>query len=766
MRKPWSTIRELVAAQAHARPKAAAILAPDRSILSFAELWNHVQQTGEGLRALGVRRGDNVASVLPNGPDAASTVLAVSSVATLVPLNPDATKSEYDLLLFEVTPKLLLVPAGKESTHPAAISARILKIPVVGVVPCKAAGWFTLEGRTGLAGGSSELPEPDDFAYILTTSGPTKRPKLIPMTHRAACLAASISASSMRLTSADRSLNISPLFHSFGLVSGQFATLSEGGSVVCLPGFRTTKFFDELVEFQATCLAAGPTVLRSIAERAPAHREKLERARLRVIRVAGPAPAPNLLERVERDLRATIVHGYGMSEAPCIASEQYPVMLRKPGSVGRASHQDVAIVDENGRPAPAGSNGEIALRGPWIFPGYYRNRAASIAAFDKGWFHTGDVGYFDAEGFLFLTDRCKEFIHRGGEKVSPVEVDEVLLSHPAVVEAVTFAIPDARFGEEIAAAVVLRSEHAVSAAALQEFAGTHLTTNNVPCQIVFVKQLPKGPTGKLSRFRMATELGLDRAPEGKARVGLADSAEVYPLQPMGTEAPFFLVAPGLEARALGKHLGPDRPVFGVRVPNLEHRPPPHSVERLAAECVRAVRRFRPSGPYALGGWCTAGVIAFEMARQLEDAGEHVALVALLDVRGMSLPPMPPGRRRLVRAIRLAGELCFRLRRRGRIQWLRSLVAAGERKHDALAANVALRQYRPHPWSGRTLHFWAAERPCGRFLDPVFEWNHLSPGGLEFHEVPGDHFSMLREPNVAELAGILAAELDQMPVHAG
>jgi len=651
-------------------------------------------------------------------------------------------------------------------------------------------------------------------------------------------------------------------------VSGLFAALREGGSVVCLPGFQVAQFFDQLAEYQATWFAAVPTVLQSIAESAPANREKLERARLRVIRTAGAALGPDIANRVERDLRATIVHVYGMSEAPCIAGEQYPVAVRKPGSVGRASHQGVAIFDENGQPVPAGSSGEIVLRGPWIIPGYYRNDAASAAVFDNGWFHTGDIGYFDQEGFLFLTGRCKEFINRGGEKVSPVEVDEVLQSHPAVMEAVTFAVPDARVGEEIAAAVVLRTENAVSVAALQEFAATHLTINKVPRQIVFLAQLPKGPTGKLSRFRMAAKLGLDgstdankgtraqaakrgalldaQAPEIEKKLAaifarvlkvphvgphdsffdlggdsltalqclaeiqtefgsiqlspalflwapsvaqmaaaflnpaeLAHPAEVYPLQPLGSGLPFFLITPGLEARALAKRLGPDRPIFGVRVPNLEHMPPPHSMERLAAECVRALRRFRPAGPYALGGWCSAGVIALEMARQLEEAGERVALVTLLDARGVLLPPMTPARRNFVRAIRLAGKLRFRLMRQGRTRWIVGVLAAsvakfaedwrrkrkGQPKQHAVAGIIALRQYRPHPWAGRMLHLWAAERPRGRFLDPGFEWNHLSPQGFDFHDVPGDHFSMLYEPHVSELARILATELDRVPVHA-
>jgi acyl-CoA synthetase (AMP-forming)/AMP-acid ligase II len=452
MRVERSTIRELVAEQAQVRPQDFAILAPARTELTFSALWNQIEQTRARLRELGIQRGDIVASALPNGPDAATAVLAVSSIATVVPLNPDGTKSEYDSLFLDLTPKVLLIPAHAEGTHPAAFSARGLRIPVVGVLSGQSAGVFTLEGRTGLAPGSGEVATPEDFAYILTTSGTTARPKLVPMPHRAACLAASISAGSMLITSADRSLNVSPLFHSLGLVSGLFAALREGGSVVCLPGLQVTQFFDQLVEYQATWFAAVPTMLQSIAEHAPANREKLERSRLRVIRTAGAALAPEIAERVERDLRATIVHVYGMSEAPCIAGEQYPVEVRKPGSVGRASHQGVAIVDENGQPVSGGTPAArscCAVRG--LFPATIATMPLVPPLLTTDGSTPATSATSTGTGFCSSPGRRKEFINRGGEKVAPVEVDEVLLSHPAVVEAVTFAVPDARLGEEIAA---------------------------------------------------------------------------------------------------------------------------------------------------------------------------------------------------------------------------------------------------------------------------------------------------------------------------
>jgi thioesterase domain-containing protein len=257
---------------------------------------------------------------------------------------------------------------------------------------------------------------------------------------------------------------------------------------------------------------------------------------------------------------------------------------------------------------------------------------------------------------------------------------------------------------------------------------------------------------------------------------MAESAGVLPIQPNGAGIPLFLVSPGLECLSLVRHLGPDRPVFGVCVPNLTCLPPPHTIEGMAAECVAVLRRFRPSGPYALCGWCAAGVIALEMARQLDEEGAKVAFVALLDARDVSLPPMNPRQRLLVRSWRFAQKVAFlwsRVRAEGAEPLRQAVITRVARAREARrsarqglplshndASLEALRHYQPRHWPGRILHIWAAERPKGRFRDPEFILGQLSPGGFVFHEAPGNHLTMLIEPNVAALGGILASELDR------
>src|SRR5260370_23848451 len=265
MQKLWSTIRELIADQAQARPEEPAILGPDRSVLTFGHLWIQVQTIGERLHSLGVQRGDKVASVLPNGPDAATALLSVAPVATFVPLHPDGRQPEYDTLFLELTPRILLVPEGAAAVHPAAHAARGLAVPVIEVVSGKAAGVFTLEGHTGYAPAAGEPDAPEDFAYIITTSGTTSRPKLVPMPQYAVCAAQRIGESSMGFTPADRSLNVSPLFHSLRLLSGLISPLGAAGSVSCLPGFQVTNFFHPLADFEVTCFPPVPSLLHSIS---------------------------------------------------------------------------------------------------------------------------------------------------------------------------------------------------------------------------------------------------------------------------------------------------------------------------------------------------------------------------------------------------------------------------------------------------------------------------------------------------------------------
>jgi acyl-CoA synthetase (AMP-forming)/AMP-acid ligase II len=300
-----------------------------------------------------------------------------------------------------------------------------------------------------------------------------------------------------------------PLFHIHGLIGVMLASMAAGASVVATPGFDAIKFFSWLDKFQPNWYSAVPTMHQMIVARAPRNQEVVDRARLRLIRSSSAALPPQVMADLERVFRAPVIESYGMTEAAHqMASNPLPPRARKPGSVGVAAGPAIAVLDDQARPLAPGQTGEIAIRGPNVTPGYENNPDANRQAFTEGWFRTGDQGYLDAEGYLFITGRLKEIINRGGEKISPREVDEVLLDHPAVQQVVTFALPHPKLGEEVAAAVVPRDGQKPTEKELREFALQRLADFKVPSRIVFLQEIPKGPTGKLQRIGLAQKLGL------------------------------------------------------------------------------------------------------------------------------------------------------------------------------------------------------------------------------------------------------------------
>jgi acyl-CoA synthetase (AMP-forming)/AMP-acid ligase II len=248
---------------------------------------------------------------------------------------------------------------------------------------------------------------------------------------------------------------------------------------------------------------------RAILERAKRNPEILARRRLRLIRSSSASLRPALMAQLEKTFEAPVIESYGMTEAAHqMASNPLPPRPRKPGSVGVAAGTQIAIMDAAGNLMAGGESGEIVVRGPNVTSGYLNNPEANAAAFHDGWFRTGDQGTLDEEGYLRINGRLKEIINRGGEKVSPLEVDVVLLDHPAVQLALTFAVPHEILGEEVAAAVVLREGASATERELRDFAEKHLAHYKVPHKIVFVSELPRGPTGKLQRIGLAAKLGL------------------------------------------------------------------------------------------------------------------------------------------------------------------------------------------------------------------------------------------------------------------
>jgi acyl-CoA synthetase (AMP-forming)/AMP-acid ligase II len=503
-----NTVWDLLAAGADDAP---AIGAPEREVLDFAGLRALAQKTVGDLNALGIGRNDRVAIVLPNGPEMATAFMTIACGATTAPLNPDYKAEEFAFYLSDLNAKALIVEAGSPS--PAIQVAREKGVPVHEIlVPAGApAGAFEISPAKGATGKAQSpgMAGADDIALVLHTSGTTSRPKIVPLTQTNVAASARHIARTLALTPKDRCLNIMPLFHIHGLIAAVLSSIGAGASVTCSPGFNALRFFNWMSEAQPTWYTAVPTMHQAILTRAGRNIDTIDSNPLRFIRSSSSSLPPQVMAELEDVFSAPVIEAYGMTEAAHqMASNPLPPAARKPGSVGIAAGPEVAIMDLDGNLLERGATGEIVIRGPNVTPGYEANPAANAEAFTNGWFRTGDQGVMDAEGYLAITGRLKEIINRGGEKISPREVDEVLMDHEAVGQVVTFAMPHPKLGEEVAAAVVLREGKTVTESELRDFAREHLAEFKVPRKILFLDEIPKGATGKLQRIGLAEKLGL------------------------------------------------------------------------------------------------------------------------------------------------------------------------------------------------------------------------------------------------------------------
>jgi acyl-CoA synthetase (AMP-forming)/AMP-acid ligase II len=503
----FTHLPELLAAQP---TTALALRAPDRRPLQYGDLRQVVAQTLHSLNAWGIGRGDRVAMVLPNGPEMAAAFVAVASAATAAPLNPAYRNDEYEFYMTDLRAKALLVERG--STSAAVAVAERLGLLLIELVPSElGAGSFTLARRgdaalqPSAAGGPAG---PDDIALILHTSGTTSRPKIVPLSQRNVCASAANVRASLALGPTDVGLNIMPLFHIHGLIAGLLAPLSAGGCIFCTPGFNALKFFAWMREAKPTWYTAVPTMHQAIVARASGNRAIISENPLRFVRSSSSSLPPQVIAELEEVFHAPVIEAYGMTEAAHQMASNPLTGKRIPGSVGLAAGPEVAIMDSEGALLGAGATGEIVIRGVNVTLGYENNPKANGEAFTNGWFRTGDQGVMDAEGYVSITGRLKEIINRGGEKISPREVDEVLMDHPAVAQVVTFAFPHDKLGEEVAAAVVLREGKSADQKELREFAATRLADFKVPRKILLLDEIPKGATGKLQRIGLAQKLGL------------------------------------------------------------------------------------------------------------------------------------------------------------------------------------------------------------------------------------------------------------------
>ena len=503
------TVAELLQAAA---ADAIALSAPDGSPLSSGGLHELVARTVAALNAKGIGRNDRVGIVLDNGPQMAAAFLCVAAGATAAPLNPAYRAEEFEFYLRDLRAKLLLVDSDRPS--PVLGVAQKLGVPVVQLAsqPERGAGAFMLEFPDSLPAKSAAARGPaaaEDIALVLHTSGTTSRPKIVPLSQRNVCASARNISRTLGLTAADRGLNIMPLFHIHGLIAGTLAPLSAGGQVCYTAGFNALKFFGWMAQIRPTWYTAVPTMHQAILTRAGRSADVIRANPLRFIRSSSSSLPPQLIKALEEAFGAPVIESYGMTEAAHqMASNPLPPARRKPGTVGVAAGPEMCVLDAQGNALPPGSTGEIAIRGENVTAGYENNPKANAEAFTGGWFRTGDQGVMDADGYFTITGRLKEIINRGGEKISPREVDEVLLDHPAVQQCVTFAVPHDKLGEDVAAAVVLREGAQADERALCEFLAQHLADFKVPRKILILAELPKGATGKVQRIGLAQKLGL------------------------------------------------------------------------------------------------------------------------------------------------------------------------------------------------------------------------------------------------------------------
>ena len=474
--------------------------------LSYGEFKIFNEKISRQLAATNIINSDRAAIVLPNGPLMASSFLSISSYMSAAPLNPSYKQEEFEFYLDDLKPKFLLVEPNSKSL--AVIAAKNLNIPVfeMKISDNQPLGTFELFDK------ETNYKNPNDYdeALVLHTSGTTSRPKIVPLSNLNIFTSAVNISKSLKLTADDHCLNIMPLFHIHGLIAVLSASAKVGASVCASNGFNALKFLDLAETQNITWYSGVPTMHQAILLRAQKNSDKAKKLNLRFIRSSSASLPPAIFEQLNDIFQTPVIEAYGMTEATHqMASNPLPPAIQKPGLVGMPAGPEICIMNDKNEKLSQGEIGEICIKGDNVTNGYENNPEANKQSFVNDWFRTGDEGFFDEDGYLKISGRLKEIINKGGEKISPLEVDNILMDFPPIDQALCFGYKDKMLGEDIAVAIKLKENKSCTEDDIKSYANEKLAKFKIPKKIFIVEDIPKGATGKLQRIGLAKKFGLE-----------------------------------------------------------------------------------------------------------------------------------------------------------------------------------------------------------------------------------------------------------------
>ncbi|KAI1418690.1 peroxisomal-coenzyme A synthetase [Hypoxylon sp. FL1857] len=493
---------------------------PNPLTVTYKDLVAECSSFQRKLAAIGIANRSPVSIATVNSYEFIVSFLATSwQRGIAAPLNPAYKQEEFEFYIEDIKSAIVLVPKGAyEANAPSVKAARKFN---AAIAECY---WDNVKKEVALdvkdlgqlKGHQKENllePQPDDVALVLHTSGTTSRPKVVPLTHRNLTRTMKNIQATYQLTEKDRTMLVMPLFHVHGLLCALLATLYSGGSMVVPTKFSASDFWHDFIAHGANWYTAVPTIHQILLKNpAPSPLPKI-----RFIRSCSSPLSPTVFHQLEEKFKAPVLEAYAMTEAAHqMTSNPLPPGKRKPGTVGLGQGVEVKILNDAGDEVPQGSEGEICILGENVTKGYLNNPAANASSFTKGgFFRTGDQGKKDEDGYIIITGRIKELINKGGEKISPIELDNVLTRHPSVSEAVSFAIPDELYGQDIGVAIVLKSGAKLEQDELRAWVNEKLAKFKVPKKIYFTEVMPKTATGKIQRRIVAETMQKQESPKAK-----------------------------------------------------------------------------------------------------------------------------------------------------------------------------------------------------------------------------------------------------------